>query len=96
MKTQRILFIVLAACMMLLAGSEPALAQCAMCKTAIENSTDVTAASHALNLAAIVLLVPPVTIFAGLFAVFYRFRNIQGGADQTEHGDLLIPSTDHK
>jgi len=84
MKTQRTLILLLFACAMLLAGWEPALAQCAMCKATIENSTDAASASEALNLAAMVLLVPPVTIFAGLFAVFYRFRNVQGGADQAE------------
>jgi hypothetical protein len=84
MKTHRILFILLIACVVLLAGWQPALAQCAMCKASIENSTDVKAASDTLNLAAMVLLVPPVTIFAGLFAVFYRFRNVQGGTDQAE------------
>jgi hypothetical protein len=28
-----------------------------------------------------VLLVPPVSLFAGLFGVFYRFRNIQGRSE---------------
>lgn len=61
-----------------LATADPAFAQCAMCKTAIENSTDAVAASKGLNLAALVLLIPPVAIFAGLFGVFYRYRNVQG------------------
>jgi hypothetical protein len=62
--------------LMLLADTS--FAQCAMCKAAIESSTDVAAASKGLNLAALVLLIPPVTIFAGLFGVFYRYRNVQG------------------
>jgi hypothetical protein len=49
-----------------------------MCKSAIENSSDAAAASKGLNLAALVLLIPPVSIFAGLFGLFYHFRNIQG------------------
>lgn len=63
---------------LMLAVVDPAFAQCAMCKAAIENSTDSVAASKGLNLAALVLLIPPVSIFAGLFGVFYRYRNVQG------------------
>ncbi len=62
----------------LIATADPTFAQCAMCKAAIENSTDVAAASKGLNLAALVLLIPPVSIFAGLFGVIYRYRNVQG------------------
>ena len=63
---------------LMLAAADQSFAQCAMCKAAIESSTDVAAASKGLNLAALVLLIPPVTIFAGLFGVFYRYRNVQG------------------
>lgn len=65
-----------------LAGDE-AFAQCAMCKAVIENSVDAAAASRGLNLAALVLLIPPVTIFAGLFGVFYRYRNVQGRKEKS-------------
>jgi hypothetical protein len=61
-----------------LAAADVTFAQCAMCKAAIEGSTNAAAAAKGLNLAALVLLVPPVSIFAGLFGVFYRYRNIQG------------------
>jgi len=63
---------------LMVAASSPAFAQCAMCKAAIESSADAAAASKGLNLAALVLLIPPVSIFAGLFGVFYRYRNVQG------------------
>ena len=66
----------------MLIASPPALAQCAMCKAALEASTDVAAASKGLNLAALVLLIPPVSIFAGLFGVFYRLRNVQEKRDR--------------
>ena len=69
---------VLALVVLMLAAADQSFAQCAMCKAAIESSTDVAAASKGLNLAALVLLIPPVTIFAGLFGVFYRYRNVQG------------------
>ena len=78
MKTLRTILIVAATVGLMLAAVDPAFAQCAMCKTAIENSKDALAASRGLNLAALVLLIPPVAIFAGLFGVFYRYRNVQG------------------
>ena len=68
----------LAAIVVLSGAAHPAFAQCAMCKAAIESSTDAAAASKGLNLAALILLIPPVSIFAGLFGVFYRYRNVQG------------------
>jgi len=69
---------IIAGGIVLLTAAEPALGQCAMCKAAIESSADAAAAGKGLNLAALVLLLPPVSIFAGLFGLFYRFRNIQG------------------
>ena len=63
---------------LLLVAVEPALAQCAMCKAAIENSANAEEASRGLSLASLVLLIPPVAIFSGLFGLFYRFRNVQG------------------
>ncbi|HSE36398.1 MAG TPA: hypothetical protein VLG74_03790 [Blastocatellia bacterium] len=78
MKNVRIFLMFAVAVGLVLAVGDPAFAQCAMCKTAIENSTDAVAASKGLNLAALVLLIPPVAIFAGLFGVFYRYRNVQG------------------
>lgn len=55
--------------------ADSSFAQCAMCKAAIEGSSDAAAASKGLNLAALVLLIPPVSLFAGLFGLFYRYRN---------------------
>lgn len=78
MRTLRTFLIIALAVGLMLAAADPTFAQCAMCKAAIENSTDVAAASKGLNLAALVLLIPPVSIFAGLFGVFYRYRNVQG------------------
>jgi hypothetical protein len=78
MKTLRTFLIIAVAVGLMLAAADPTFAQCAMCKAAIESSTDVAAASKGLNLAALVLLVPPVSLFAGLFGVFYRYRNVQG------------------
>ena len=78
MRVSRALLIFIAAVGALLFVAHPALAQCAMCKAALESSTDAAAASSGLNLAALVLLIPPVSIFAGLFGAIYRYRNVQG------------------
>jgi hypothetical protein len=79
MKARRILLLLVIAAAAALVVVEPALAQCAMCKATVENSTEAAQASRGLNLAILVLLVPPVAIFAGLFGVFYRFRNVHSG-----------------
>ncbi|PYS85537.1 MAG: hypothetical protein DMF67_00890 [Acidobacteria bacterium] len=47
-----------------------ALAQCPMCRTAIEHAGD--AAARTLNFGIVVLLVPPVAIFCSIFAVAYK------------------------
>jgi hypothetical protein len=78
MRSLRIFLVFVMAAGIMLAAGDPAFGQCAMCKAAIENSTDAVSASKGLNLAALVLLIPPVAIFAGLFGVFYRYRNVQG------------------
>jgi hypothetical protein len=81
MKPLRVLSLVCLAILLTAVFCEPLFAQCAMCAASVQNSTDADAASKTLDLAALILLVPPVTIFAGLFGVFYRFRNVQGGRD---------------
>lgn len=83
MRAEAKLLIASVAAGVILLAADPAFAQCAMCKAAIESSTDVAAASRGLNLAALVLLIPPVSLFAGLFGLFYRFRNVQGGKEQS-------------
>ena len=79
MKLFRVLAFAVLAVLLAAILSAPTLAQCAMCSASVQNSSDAEAASKTLDLAALILLVPPVTIFAGLFGVFYRFRNVQGG-----------------
>lgn len=78
MNRRWVLLLLVLAAVIMLAGPDSAPAQCAMCKASIENSTDAAAASRGLSLASLVLLVPPVTIFAGLFGLIYRYRNVQG------------------
>lgn len=57
------------------AAAAPAFAQCSMCRAALSASSEAAAAASGLNLAIIVLLVPPVVIFVGVFVAGYRYRN---------------------
>jgi uncharacterized membrane protein len=67
--------------LIVLALSIPALAQCAMCKTGLAGSPEAKKLAESLNLAVIVLLIPPVMIFCGIFlAAFRRMRK----SDETE------------
>lgn len=58
----------IAAAIFLCAGD--VMAQCAMCRTALEDGGGATA--RTMNLGIIVLLIPPVAIFCTIFAVAYR------------------------
>ena len=49
---------------------EAARAQCALCRSAVQQAGDQTA--RTLNLAIVVLLIPPVSIFCAIFAVVYK------------------------
>lgn len=49
-------------------------AQCPLCRIAIESSSQSIMMGRGLNLAILVLLVPPVTIFCSFFIVAYKRR----------------------
>lgn len=67
--------ILIAALVVVLAmAAEPALAQCAMCKQSVAGSEEAQAVSKGINLAILVLLLPPVAIFVSIFGAFYRSR----------------------
>jgi hypothetical protein len=55
---------------LILLSASDASAQCALCRTALENGGEATA--RTMNLGIIVLLIPPVAIFCTIFAVAYR------------------------
>ncbi len=57
----------------------PAAAQCPLCRTAVQQSDDQTA--RTMNLAILVLLIPPVSIFCTIFAVAYKRRKDFDGDD---------------
>ena len=56
-----------------------ALAQCPLCRAGLTQGGDRTA--RTMNLAIVVLLIPPVSIFCTIFAVAYRRRKGDGGGD---------------
>jgi hypothetical protein len=53
----------------------PALAQCPMCRASVEGSPEAAAATSQWNIAVLVLLIPPVAMFVGMFVLIYRYRN---------------------
>lgn len=78
MTIRRILFCLWFALMATVMMSSSASAFCPMCKTAIDGATGASEIAGSLNLAALVLLAPPVLIFAALFGWFYRLRHASG------------------
>ena len=81
MLKRRAVLILVIAVALIAALSATAFGQCAMCKAAVENSANAEEARRGLSLASLVLLVPPVVIFSGLFGLIYRFRNVQEKRD---------------
>lgn len=62
----------------LTASASTTLAQCAMCRASLGNSTEAASASGGMNLAVLVLLIPPVALFCAFFIVAYRLRKAPG------------------
>lgn len=57
----------------------PVLAQCPLCKLAVENSTQGKAMGRGLNLGILVLLIPPVSVFCSIFIFALKYRNAPKG-----------------
>lgn len=70
-----VVILLMALAVIVMIAAEPALAQCAMCKQAVSGSEEAQTVSKGINLAILVLLLPPVAIFLGIFGAFYRSRN---------------------
>ncbi|HVF54804.1 MAG TPA: hypothetical protein VM934_01560 [Pyrinomonadaceae bacterium] len=62
-----VLFVALAFAALGLCATRQASAQCALCRTAVEQGGEKTAKT--MNLGIVVLLIPPVAIFCSIFAV---------------------------
>ncbi len=87
MKKISLVIFALALVALIFIATEPALAQCAMCKESVSNSEEGAGLASRLNAAILVLLVPAVAMFVGLFGVFYRYRNPQDAEPQPfDHG----------
>ena len=82
-RTKGSIILVLAAALALAALAaawpETAHAQCPLCRSALQNAGDTTA--RTMNLAIVVLLIPPVSIFCAIFAVVYK-KAKNGDEDQ--------------
>lgn len=69
---QRLILVLVAAIAAVLLVCSPVDAQCAMCRTALSNSN--SAFVRNFNIGVLVLLIPPVTIFCGIFVALKRYR----------------------
>ena len=69
-KAGSIVIVIAAALVLAAAWPGAALAQCPLCRSALQNAGDQTA--RTMNFAIVVLLIPPVSIFCAIFAVVYR------------------------
>ena len=86
MGARRYVWLALAACVavaILLAGVQTVAAQCAMCRSAIAGAPEAAKLSARLNLAVVVLLIPPVAIFCGIFYAVFK----QKTRDESEGGN---------
>ena len=81
---------------LIMAGS--AAAQCAMCKATLSGDPNAMAASHRMNMAVLLLLIPAIVIFTGFFVVMYRyrysFRNSPPADGLDSAGDCFSSQTD--
>src|SRR3982750_3848480 len=78
---------VAAACLVF--ANAPAAAQCAMCRTALSNSPETAKLAQNFNYAILVLLIPPVLLFCGIFMAAYKFRKAPGqSAEEAENRSL--------
>ncbi len=77
---KRLLAAAFAVSLVLIAKSESVLAQCAMCRAVAANAEDAAHFAKMLNLGILVLLIPPVAIFCGIFFLAYKHRNRARGA----------------
>jgi hypothetical protein len=69
---QRLILVLVVAIAAVLLVCGPVEAQCSMCRTALSNSN--SAFVRNFNIGVLVLLIPPVTIFCGIFVALKRYR----------------------
>src|ERR1051325_1710131 len=66
-------------------SSSAALAQCAMCRAAVASSADSAARASGMNLAVMVLLIPPLAMFCAFF-VAAKFDENSGANEYHDSG----------
>jgi hypothetical protein len=69
---QRLILMLVVAVAAALLVWAPVEAQCSMCRTGLTNAN--SAFVRNFNIAVLVLLIPPVTIFCGIFVALRRYR----------------------
>jgi hypothetical protein len=55
-----------------------------MCKATLSGDPNAMAASHRMNMAVLLLLIPAIVIFTGFFIVMYRYRNFFRNSPSTD------------
>ncbi len=96
MGARRHVWLALAACVavaILLAAGQTVSAQCAMCKSAIAGAPEAARLSARLNLAVLVLLIPPVAIFCGIFYAVFRQRKSRDELEVVSEETRIKPKT---
>ena len=68
-----------------LAFNASAFAQCIMCKSSVEGSSDAAKLSNKIDLGVIVLFIPVLSILTTIGVVIYRFRNSFGESETEVH-----------
>jgi hypothetical protein len=59
----------------LMAMASSAAAQCPMCSASLAGDPKAKAASHQMDIAILLLLIPAILIFTGFFVLIYKYRN---------------------
>ena len=64
-----------------------AFAQCAMCRTSVEGSSNGASLSSKIDAGVLILLVPLIVILSAIVGTIYRYRN-HFGAEETESHEI--------
>jgi ABC-type multidrug transport system permease subunit len=92
MKVRRHLWLALVACAaiaVLFAAGQTVSAQCAMCRSALAGSPEAAKLSARINLGVLVLLVPPVAIFCGIFYAVFKQLKSRDGSERANEGTRM-------
>lgn len=81
----------------MLAFNASAFAQCAMCKTAVEGSTDAAKLSSKIDLGVLVLFIPVILILSATAGTVYRYRNYFGAEEiEAREIETLVSEADSR